>query len=106
MYELRAELSGFATWHREKIIVQTGSNVTIKVEMVPATLEEEVTVTASTPVVDMKKTTIALNLTVEEMQALPTSRDPWAILELSAGMSQDRENIGGSQSGQQSTFIS
>lgn len=105
-YELRAELSGFASWRRENILVQTGSNVTIEVEMVPQTLEEEVTVTASNPVVDVKKTTVAMNLSVDELQSMPTARDPWVILELSPGVIMDRENVGGSESGQQSNFVS
>lgn len=105
MYVLRAELEGFSTVTREKVLVQIGSTVTIELKMVIGTIEEEITVTAASPVVDTKKTTVALNLTVDELEILPTARDPFVILRLAPGVTMDRENVGGSQSGQQSRFV-
>jgi hypothetical protein len=35
---------------------------------------------------------------------LPTARDPWVMMQLSPGMLIDRENVGGSDSGQQSGY--
>ncbi len=96
---------GFSTVTREKILVQTGSTVTIELKMLVGTIEEEITVTAASPVVDTKKTTVALNLTVDELEILPTARDPWVILELSPGVIMDRANVGGSESGQQSRYV-
>jgi hypothetical protein len=104
-YTIKAELSGFNTMTREAI-VQTGGNVTIDFTLQPQSLQEEVTVTAASPVVDTKKTTISMNMTVEELQSIPTARDPWVILELTPGVVVDRANVGGSESGQQSNMVS
>jgi hypothetical protein len=105
-YAVRAELQGFTPAMRENILVETGKNVTVTLQIAPARLEEEVVVTAGTPVVDTRKTTISTNFSVDELQSLPTARDPWVILQLSPGVTLDRENVGGSASGQQSNFVS
>jgi len=105
-YSLKAELEGFSIVRRPNLEVELGSNVNITVEMVPRTVEEEITVIAASPVIDKKLTSRALHLTIEELQVLPTSRDPWVILELAPGVVMDRENVGGSESGQQSYFAS
>ncbi len=36
---------------------------------------------------------------------LPTARDPWVLMQMSPGMMIDRENVGGSDSGQQSGYF-
>ena len=44
--------------------------------------------------------------TNELLQNIPSARDPWVILQQTAGIAMDRENIGGNQSGQQSNYVS
>lgn len=53
---------------------------------------------------DVKKTTVGMNITKEVLQSLPTSRNPWTIMNLVPGMMLDREDVGSSESGQQSAF--
>lgn len=106
IYELKAELDGFATLIRKNIRVSLGSSVTLTLVLVPKKIEEEVVVTAAPLAIDAKKTTYATNLTKEELQTLPSARDPFVILELTPGLSMDRVNVGGSESGQQSNFVS
>ncbi len=36
---------------------------------------------------------------------MPSARDPWVIIEQAAGVAMDRQNVGGSASGQQSNFV-
>ena len=105
-YKVTAELEGFKTVTRENIIVSLGRNTEITLTMEMGTLEEEVTVIAPTPVVETKKTTVAENITREVLQSLPTSRDPWVILQQAPGVMVDRENVGGSESGQMAGFYS
>jgi hypothetical protein len=105
-YTVKAGLQGFSEVTREDIVVETGKNVTLQLTMSTQRLAEEVTVTAVTPTVDMRKTTISSNFSVDELQSLPTARDPWVILNLAPGVVLDRENVGGSASGQQSNFVS
>ncbi|HSA97137.1 MAG TPA: carboxypeptidase-like regulatory domain-containing protein [Acidobacteriota bacterium] len=104
-YELTAELSGFKKATKTGIIVQIGSNVMIDLVMEVGTLEEQVTVVATTPVIETKKTTVGQNLNKETLQSLPSARDPWVILQLAPSIMVDRENVGGNESGQQSGFI-
>ena len=103
-YTIKAELEGFKTEIRENAIVVVGSNVEINITMEMGALEEEVTVTAITPVVDTKKTSVGINVTHEILQSLPTSRDPWVVLAMAPSVIIDRENVGGAESGQQSGY--
>ncbi len=103
-YTVKAELEGFKTEIRESVIIVVGSNVELNITMTMGSLEEEVTVTAVTPVVDTKKTSVGMNVTQEVLQSLPTARDPWVVLSMAPSVIIDRENIGGAESGQQSGY--
>ncbi len=103
-YDLKFELPGFKTEVRKGIIVQVGKDVVINVTLKPAKIKETIVVTAETPVVETRKAQVAVNVNKEQLQELPTARDPWVILELSPGVIVDRENVGGNESGQQSGF--
>lgn len=104
-YVVKAELDGFNTNIQEGIVVEIGVNTQVAITLEQGTLEEEVTVVAATPVVDVKKTTVSTNVNQEMLQSLPTARDPWVVLQMAASVMVDRENVGGSESGQQSSFV-
>jgi len=103
-YTVKAELEGFKTEIRESVIIVVGSNVELNIIMTMGAIEEEVTVTAVTPVVDTKKTSVGMNVTQEVLQSLPTARDPWVVLSMAPSVIIDRENVGGAESGQQSGY--
>ena len=102
IYSLRCELAGFKTHVREVIDIRAGTNFDFRVVLTPATLEEQVTVIGESPIVDTKKTGTVTNVTQDMLQRLPSARDPWVILQQAPGLLADRENVGGSSSGQQS----
>jgi len=104
-YQIKAELQGFKTKIETGIIVGIGlvSNITVKMEQ--GTLEEQVTVVAQTPMVQAKKTTITTTVSYETLQAMPSARDPWVVLQMTPAIFIDRENVGGSETGQQSSFM-
>jgi len=104
-YIIRCELGGFKTEERTGIIVVVGANVELNVTMAMGAIEEEVTVTAVSPVVDTRKTSVGQNVTQEVLQSLPTARDPWVVLQMAPSVMVDRENIGGVESGQQSNYV-
>jgi hypothetical protein len=104
-YVIKAELKGFKTLIRENIIVVVGKNTELTLVMEIGKIEEEITVIAATPVVQTKKTSVVENVTRDVLQSLPTARDPWVVLQQAPGIMVDRENIGGSESGQQSGFF-
>jgi hypothetical protein len=103
-YTLKAELEGFKTEIQENIIVAIGANVEVTLLMELGAIQEEVTVTAETPVIDTKRTTVGENVTRDVLQSLPSARDPWVVLQQAPGIYVDRENVGGSESGQQAGF--
>src|SRR5919201_182083 len=65
---------------------------------------ETINVTASTPIVDVRRETTTTNVTLEELQNIPTARDPWVVMQTVPTIYVDRVNVGGSESGQQSNF--
>ncbi len=74
-YALIAELSGFAAWRREGIIMRAGITFTIDVQMKIGTLEETVTVTGDSPMIETGRPTSVLNIDGELIRAAPiTSR--------------------------------
>ena len=48
----------------------------------------------------------ATNFTQDELSRVPNSRDPWALLRTVPGVTLDRVNIAGNETGQQSSFVS
>jgi hypothetical protein len=103
-YIVRFELGGFNTVVRKGIDLWIGATSKVNVIMKLTTVIEEIIVTASTPLVDTKATTVAANVSAEKIKLLPTSRNPWTIMNLAPGMLIDREDVGGNESGQQSAY--
>src|SRR2546430_132943 len=52
-YAMQSELSGFRTFRREGLVLTAGFNARIDVEMKIGGLEESVTVTGASPIVDV-----------------------------------------------------
>jgi len=103
-YGLTAELQGFKKQEKTGIVVTLGSQSRIDLQMEQGKLEEQVTVIAVTPTVDAKKTSVGKNVTQDILQSLPSSRDPWNVMQMAPGIMMDRENVGGSESGQQAGY--
>jgi len=104
-YQVKLELQGFKTKIETGVIVNINFTAELKLVMEQGKLEEEITVVAQTPVVQAKKTQVTHNINYEQLQELPSARDPWVILQLTPSVFIDRENIGGTESGQQSSFM-
>ena len=66
--------------------MQTGVNVDLAFDLKVATVEETVTVTAETPIVDTKKLGTATNVGTDELYKVPQARDPWAVLRTIPGV--------------------
>jgi hypothetical protein len=69
-----------------------------------SSVAETITVTGASPIVDTKETGTKQTFTNDLLQSIPSARDPWVILQQTAGVAMDRENIGGNMSGQQSGY--
>lgn len=103
-YKLKFELTGFKTVIRENIIVEFGKDYRLDVSMQPAPIEESVTVVAQTPVIDTKKAQVGIRVSKEMLMDLPTARNPWVIMQMAPGILVDREDVGGNEAGQQSSY--
>lgn len=103
LYGLKASLDGFSTVEYTQIDIRAGRSTTVEVQLPPA-IGEVITVTSESPLLDERKVAQGSILTQVELEAIPTARDPWAVVNQAPGVLVDRINIGGNESGQQSTF--
>src|SRR3954466_6404834 len=104
-YQVKASLQGFAEYLNRSVPVTAGSVIPLRVTLGVQGVSEQVQVAAETPVLQPKKQTISTNVTNQELQNIPTARDPWVVLQTVPGVVVDRVNVGGSESGQQSNYI-
>jgi hypothetical protein len=104
LYVVRATLSGFADALASHIQVGAGAAIPLRITMQVGSLAEQVEVVARAAVVEPRKQLIGTSVTWEELQHIPSARDPWVILQTVPGVIVDRVNVGGSESGQQSLF--
>jgi hypothetical protein len=105
-YSVTFELAGFRTTVMQDIRVTIGFRAQVNSELELSTVQETVTVTGESPIVDTRETGTKTSFDLETLQNIPSARDPWVMLERTPGITMDRVNVGGSQSGQQSTYIS
>jgi Carboxypeptidase regulatory-like domain/TonB-dependent Receptor Plug Domain len=104
IYTVSAKITGFSDYLNKSINVGAGASVPLKIAMAIAGVSTQVQVTAESPILDTKKMTTSTNVTVDELQNIPSSRDPWVVLQTVPGIMVDRVNVGGAESGQQSAY--
>lgn len=104
-YTITYELTGFGTVRREAVRVGLGFTATVNVEMAVASLQESVTVTGESPVVDTAATQITTNFQAQQLANLPNARDFWSILSQAPAISLTRIDVGGSAAGTQTGYV-
>ena len=85
VYELTFELAGFQNVKREGIRVVIGQTLTVDQKLEVANLQETVTVSGSSPIVDSTTTTMGTNFTKELLTEIPNARDVWASMSQAPG---------------------
>jgi hypothetical protein len=105
-YSVTFELAGFRTMAMPDIRVTIGFRAQVNATMELSTVQETVTVTGASPLVDTREVGTRSSFDLETLQNIPSARDPWVMLERTPGIFMDRANVGGNQSGQQSGYIS
>jgi hypothetical protein len=73
-FQVVFKLPGFQTVTRENIRVSIDSTVTENILLKPSTIEESVTVTAETPVVDVESSAMSITYGKDLIEKLPTAR--------------------------------
>jgi len=94
-YTIVAELSGFQNQTVNKVLVRSGQTASLRVTLSIAGLTEAVTVTAATPIVDVKSATAGQDITLQLTESLPTGRSYQSYLQLVPGVLPDDQTSGG-----------
>jgi hypothetical protein len=85
-YSLTVTLPGFSTVRREGIELTGSQTMTIGVELKVGGLEETITVTGESPVVDVQNTRREVVLADETIQSIPATRAAGALLNATPGI--------------------
>jgi hypothetical protein len=103
-YTLTFELAGFQQQKRENIVLATGQTLTIDTTLQLASLQEAITVTGESPVVDKQSTSVGYVQTTAQLTGVPTSTDLWGALSQTPGVRMQGVDVGGSHKSQQSGY--
>ncbi len=104
-YRLSFELPGFQSVVREGIRITLGFNAQLNVALGVATLQETVTVSGESPVIDTSATRIQTNYDQQALASLPNARDMWSLLATTPSVTLNRVDVGGSTMGTQTTYF-
>ena len=104
VYRLTYTLTGFNTITRDG--VELGSNfvATINIELSVGTLQESITVSGATPVVDVSSNVKQQVISRDMLDAVPTARTIQSIGQLVVGVTLNSPDVGGSRAMQQTYF--
>src|SRR5207249_4931986 len=102
-YTVKAEIEGFRAATQENIVVNADATARVDLKLEIGTLQEGVTVTGESPLLD---TTSALKQTVlsrEVLDSLPNRIDVWSVARVIPSVVLSKVDVGGSESFLQST---
>jgi len=92
-YTLVFELQGFAKLTQEAVIVSLGMGTSVNVQMTIATIEEQLTVVAETPLIDKTKSDTSFNMKADELANAPIQgRTIQEIMSFTPGVTGVRHN--------------
>ena len=103
-YTIQYTLQGFEVARHEGVRLTVGFTAKIDVAMKVGALEETVTVSGSSPVVDTRSTTATTQLTRETIELLPTSRNGIVSILAQAPGVRTLRDVGGSSLNQVPTY--
>jgi hypothetical protein len=106
-YTATMTMPGFKQVVHEGIEISVGRSFEVIVTMDLAPVEESVTISGESPVVDIRSTNVGSIYTSELIDMSPTASGLWAgVLDHIPGVVTDAIDVGGSEAGQQSRFSS
>jgi len=95
-YALKAELPGFATIVRDGLRLTVGFNASVDFVLKVGAMQETVTVSGQSPVVDVTSTSASVAFTKETLEAVPRGRDLQNIIAMAPGVTPETPDVGGS----------
>ncbi len=103
-YNVTFTLTGFRTVRREGIVLPTSFTATVNADLALGQLEEAITVTGASPLVDVRNSVSQSVMSREKLDTIPTGKDPFAVGQLIAGVTTSTPDVGGTQVMQQPTL--
>lgn len=103
-YVLTFTLPGFATVKRDGVELQSNFTSTINAELKVGAVEETVTVSGQSPVVDTQSNAKAQVLSRDVLDAVPSAHTIQSLGQLVVGVTLTAPDVGGSQAMQQTYF--
>lgn len=104
-YEVSFSLEGFGTVKRAGVELTAAFTATINAEMKPGSLEESITVSGQSPLVDVQNTVQQRAVTAQVIEALPAGRQFQGFAVLVPGVSRSgAQDVGGSSGDNFSTL--
>jgi hypothetical protein len=97
VYKLTFSLTGFSSVVRDMIELPSNFTATISVELKVGSLEETITVSGATPVVDVQQASRTVVLTRDLIDSLPTTRNILTVGQMIPGVRTTVPDVGGSQ---------
>ena len=95
-YLLKFELTGFSTLIREDLRLTIGFTARVDENMKVGAMEESVTVSGQSPIVDITSTSASVAFTKEILDSVPRGRDLQNVLAMAPGVTQETLDVGGS----------
>ena len=105
-YRLTAELQGFSNYIRDDLRLTVGFNARVDVTLKVGAVEESVTVSGQSPVVDVTNTAASVAFTKEVLDSIPRGRDLQNIFAMAPGVTQAVADVGGSTMAQRQNLSS
>jgi hypothetical protein len=103
-YSVTFTLPGFASVKRENVELPATFTANIDAELRVGSLEETITVSGQTPLVDVQSATQSQVLSKELLEAVPTGRNLWGVGATLTGVSLSAPDVGGT-AGMQQTYM-
>lgn len=97
LYSVTFTLVGFNTYRQDGLELPANFTATVTAELRVGALEESITVTGSTPLVDVQNTQRSTVVTRELMDAVPTARNYSGMAALIQGVRMSNTDVGGNQ---------
>ncbi len=88
-YKLTFTLEGFKTVVRDKIVLEVGKVLKINIVLQTGELEETVDVSGSAPLIDVRQSSTASNITKETFAKLPKGRNFTSVMANQAGVNKE-----------------
>ena len=105
VYSVSFMLTGFSTYRREGLELPSDFTATVNAELKVGALEETITVTGESPIVDVSSTSRVQVLTRDVLDAVPSGRTIYAMSQLVTGVALNTPDVGGSR-GMQQAYMS